>query len=167
MIRSPNYNPSSLLFNLPGVVQSAPITIGITVSFNFHSFVLFSGKFLVIVSFSFSLIFTLWSAWTVIQWHVLFSFLFNYNMVWSPENFRGPIPCDWFLFVHKPFGRMVKFQFLAQLLVDHLPNQLCPVLYSLCASLPHSLIIWSIVSFLSPHSQNLLSCYILSVFVFI
>ena len=35
-------------------------------------------------------------------------------------------------------------------------NQSCPVLYSLCANLLHSLIMWMIVSSLSPHNLHLL-----------
>ena len=42
-----------------------------------------------------------------------------------------------------------------------LPTQSCLALYSFCANLLHSLIMWLIVSSLSPHSIHLLFCCIL------
>ena len=44
-----------------------------------------------------------------------------------------------------------------------LPTQSCLALYSFCASLLHSLIMWLIVSTLSPHSLHLLFCCVLSI----
>ena len=41
------------------------------------------------------------------------------------------------------------------------PTQLCLALYSRCANLLHSLIIWLMVSSLSPHSLHLLFCWVL------
>ena len=43
------------------------------------------------------------------------------------------------------------------------PTQSCLVLYSFCANLLHSLIMWVIVSSLSPHNLHLLFCYVLSI----
>ena len=48
-----------------------------------------------------------------------------------------------------------------------LPTQSCLALYSLCANLLHSLIIWLIVSSLSPHSLHLLFCWVLSILALI
>ena len=48
-----------------------------------------------------------------------------------------------------------------------LPTQSCLALYSLCANLLHSLIMWFIVSSLSPHSLHLLFCYVLSILALI
>ena len=48
-----------------------------------------------------------------------------------------------------------------------LPTQSCLALYSFCANLLHSLIMWLIVSSLSPHSQHLLFCCVLSIFALI
>ena len=48
-----------------------------------------------------------------------------------------------------------------------LPTQLCLVLYSFCASLLHSFIIWQMVSFLSPHNLHLLFYYVLSILALI
>ena len=44
-----------------------------------------------------------------------------------------------------------------------LPTQSCLVLYSFCANLQHSLIMWLMVSSLSPHSLYLLFCCVLSI----
>ena len=46
-----------------------------------------------------------------------------------------------------------------------LPTQSCLVLYSLWANLLHSLIMWLMVSSLSPHNRHLLFCYVLSILV--
>ena len=48
-----------------------------------------------------------------------------------------------------------------------LPTQSYLVLYSFCANLLHSLIMWLIVSSLSPHNLHLLFCCILSVLALI
>ena len=44
-----------------------------------------------------------------------------------------------------------------------LPTQSCLVLYSFCANLLHSLIMWLIVSSLPPYSLHLLFCCVLSI----
>ena len=48
-----------------------------------------------------------------------------------------------------------------------LPTQSCVVLYSFCANLLHSLMMWLMVSSLSPHSLHLLNCCVLSFTVLI
>ena len=48
-----------------------------------------------------------------------------------------------------------------------LPTQSCLVLYSFCANLLHSLIIWLTVPSLSPHSLHLLFCCVLSILALI
>ena len=48
-----------------------------------------------------------------------------------------------------------------------LPTQSCLVLYSFCANLLHSLIMWSMVLSLSPHSPHLLFCWVLSILALI
>ena len=56
-----------------------------------------------------------------------------------------------------PLGNMVRFQFLAQLLVDH---HLCLILYFFCASLLHSFIMWLFYSFESFfHKRQLMVFY--------
>ena len=48
-----------------------------------------------------------------------------------------------------------------------LSTQSCLDLYSFCANLLHSLIMWLIVSSLSPHSLHLLFCWVLSILALI
>ena len=48
-----------------------------------------------------------------------------------------------------------------------LPTQSCLALYSLCANLLHSLIVWLMVSSLSPHNLHLLFCWVLSILALI
>ena len=48
-----------------------------------------------------------------------------------------------------------------------LPTQSCLVLYSFCANLLHSLIMWLMVSFRSLHNLHLLFCCVLSIFALI
>ena len=47
------------------------------------------------------------------------------------------------------------------------PTQSCQVLYSFSANLLHSIIMWLIVSSLSPHSLHLLFCWVLSILALI
>ena len=62
---------------------------------------------------------------------------------------------------------MVEFKFLTHFPLNHLTTQSCLALYSLCANLLHSLIIWLMVSSLSPHSLHLLFCWVLSILALI
>ena len=48
-----------------------------------------------------------------------------------------------------------------------LPTQSCQVLYSFCANLLHSLIMWLLVSSLSPHSLHLVFCWVLPIIALI
>ena len=48
-----------------------------------------------------------------------------------------------------------------------LPTQSCLALYSFCVNLLHSLIMWLMVSSLSPHSLHLLFCCVLSILALI
>ena len=77
------------------------------------------------------------------------------------------IPLDRFWVVHIPFVHMVKLQNLAQFPVGHLAYSVVRVLYSFCANLLHSLIMWLIVSSLSPHNLHLLFCCVLSILALI
>ena len=70
------FNSSSPLTKPLGNVTSALIIIGITVTFMFHCFFLVFGKFQVLVSLSFRLIFTQWPAGTDKSAIWLFFFFF-------------------------------------------------------------------------------------------
>ena len=65
--------------------------------------------------------------------------------------------------VHIPFVSMVELKFPAHFPVDRLAD---PVV-SRRANLLHLLIMWLIVSSLSPHSLHLLFCWVLSILAFI
>ena len=81
-----------------------------------------------------------------------------------PEKFVCVIPKDRCWVVHIPFVRMVKFKFLVQLPVNSFPHpKSCQVLYTFCANLLHLLIMWLMVSSLSPPNLHLLFYCILSI----
>ena len=77
-----------------------------------------------------------------------------------PKNFERLILQDRFWVLHIPLVRIVKFQFLQWIT---LPTQSCLVFYSFWANLLPSLIMWLIVSSISPHNLHLLFCYIFSI----
>ena len=84
---------------------------------------------------------------------------------WSvcvPENFMHFIHWNGFLFVHIPFGSMLRIISPVQFLVDHLPQLLSLVLYSFFHSLLLSLITWVIV--ISPFNLYRQFCFILQIF---
>ena len=139
--------------NLLVTVPSAQFTIGIIVTFMFHSFFSSSlARFMYYSLSSLSFSFTLWSAGkansTIRQ--VLFSFFFSFFffffffcwlslclVVWPklndplylkiPEKFLHLIFYGFVGVGHKPFVRMAKFILLAQFPVNHFPY---PVLFA-------------------------------------
>ena len=81
----------------------------------------------------------------------------------NPKEFYASFFLDKFWVAHIPRVRMVKFKLLAQFPWITFPIQSCLVLYSLCANLLHSLIMWLIVSSLSPHNLHQLFYCVLSI----
>ena len=91
---------------------------------------------------------------------------FNHYITRTP-----PSPCMWsrtdvglriyYLFVSSNFNSLHNSQWIT------LPTQSCLFLYSFCANLLHSLIMWLMVSSLSPHNQHLLFCCVLSILALI
>ena len=90
-------------------------------------------------------------------------FVVDYHKVWStgqelvirlylriPEKFVHLILHDRSMVVHIPLVSIVKFKILVQFPVEHFLALLCLVLYTICVSLLHSLIIWFILTSLSP-----------------
>ena len=69
--------------------------------------------------------------------------------------------CIYHLFVWSTLN----FLHISQLIT--LPVQSCLVLYSFCANLLHSLIMWLMVTSLSQHSPHLLFCCVVSILVLI
>ena len=167
-------------FNNPLVtVPKAPITIGIIDTFMFHSFFdsLARSTYLSLFSHSFS--FILWSVGTAkstilqipflkflliiirsgllveIRWSVCISKSHRSLCVSFSRTDAGF--CIYNLFV----WWNLNFLHISPWIT--LPTQLCLVLYSFCANLLHSLIMWLMVSFLSPRSLHLLFCCFLSI----
>ena len=171
---------SSRPFNNPLViVPKTPVTIGTIVTFMFHTFFnslassrylsFFSHTFRFILwqqsrqickfSFSFLLIIIRSGLLAAIRWSVCMlkshrrlclsfsrtgaGFCIRHLLVWSNLNF-----------LHIP-------QWIT------LPTQSCLALYSFCANFVHSLIMWLIVSSLSPHCLHLLFCCVLSILALI
>ena len=176
----PTSKSSSPFSNDLVTVPNAPITIGIIVTCMFHSFFssLARSRYLSFFSHSFS--FILWSAGTakstILQ--VLFFFLLIIiksgllaGIWWSVcilkshrslcESFSrtGVGLCIYHLLVWSNLN----FLYISQWIT--LPTQSCLALYSRCANLLHSLIIWLMISSLSPHSLHLLFCCVLSILV--
>ena len=167
----PPTSKSTRPFNNPLVtVQKAPITIGIIITFMFHSFFnsLARSRYLSFFSHSFS--FILWSAETAksTTLQILFFLLIIIRSVllveiwWSvcmSKSHRslcvsfsrtGAGLCIYLLFEWSNLNFLHISQWIT------LPTQASLVLYSFCANLLHSLIMWLMVSSLSPHSLHLL-----------
>ena len=163
---------SSRPFNNPlVVVPKAPITIVTIVTFMFHSFFNSQARSRY---FSHSFSFILWSAGiaksTILQiLFYLFIYLFllllliiirsgllaeirwsvciskSHWSLWVSFSRTGAGLCTYHVLVWS----YLNFLHISQWIT--LPTQSCLDLYSLCANLLHSLIMWLIVSFLSPH----------------
>ena len=178
----PPTSKSSNPFSNPFVtVSKAPITIGIIVTCMFHSFFnsLARPRYLSFFSNSFS--FILWSAGTAkstilqvlfflliiirsgllakIRWSVCMSKSHRSLCVLFSRTGAGL--CIYHLFVWSNLNFLPISQWIT------LPTQSCHVLYSFCATLLHSLIMWLMVSSLSPHSLHLLFCRVLSILALI
>ena len=131
----PISNFSSPLSEPLGTVLSVPITVDITVTFLFHSFLSFLARSKYLSLFSLSWIFTLWSTGTTkstIQRVLFFLLIITISGLlaeirWEclyfkiPGNFMRFILQNGFWFVRVPFGSMVRFQFLAQFPVNTFP----------------------------------------------
>ena len=173
---------SSSPFSNPLVtVPNAPIIIGIIVTWMFHSFFssLARSRYLSFFSYSFS--FILWSAGTaksiilqvlfflliiikssllaVIRWSVC---ILKFHWILCESFSRsGAGLCIYHLLVWSNLNFLHISQWIT------LQTQSCLALYSRFANLLHSLIIWLMVSSLSPHSLHLLFCCVLSILVLI
>ena len=161
----PPISKSSRPFNNPLViVPKAPITIGTIVTFMFHSFFnsLARSRYLYFFSHSFS--FILWSAGTAkstilqvlfflfiiirsgllvgIRWSVCMSK--SHRSLCVSFSRTGTGFCIYHLFVWSNLNFLLISQWIT------LPTQSCLVLYSFCANLLHSLIMWLITPWASP-----------------
>ena len=171
-------------FNNPSVtVPKAPITIGTIVTFMFHSFFNSQARSRYLSFFSHSFSFILWSARTVI-WTILQILSYFLLLIIIRSGLLAEF--RWYMCMSK-FHRSLCASFFwtaAGLCIYNLlvwstlnflhisqwnpwPTQSCLVLYSFCANLLHSLIMWLMVSSLSPHSLHLLFCWVLFILALI
>ena len=173
--------PTSSPFNNPFViVPKAPITIGTIVTFMFHSFFnsLARSRYLSFFAHSFS--FILRSAGTAKS--TILQILFFLLIIIQSGLLDGIRWSVCMLKSHRSlcvsFSRTGAGLYIYHLLVWSnlnflhisqwitLPTQSCLALYSR-ANLQHSLIMWLVVSSLSPHSLHLLFCCVLSILALI
>ena len=183
--RPPTSKSSSPFSNPLVTVPNAPITIGIIVTRMFYSFFNSLARSRYLSFFSHSLSFILWSAGTakstILQVFFFFFFLlliiiksgllagirWSVCMIKSHRSLcvafsrTGAGLCVYHLLVWSNLNFLHISQWIT------LPTQSCLALYSLCANLLHSLIIWLMVSSLSPHSLHLLFCCVLSILALI
>ena len=169
----PPISKSSRPFNNPLViVPNAPITIGTVVTFMFHSFSNSVARSWYLSFFSLSFRFILWSTRTakstILQ--ILFFFLLliimrssllagirwsvcmlkSHRSLYVSFSRTGARLCVYHLFIWSNWNFLHISQWTT------LPTQSCLALYSFCANLLHSLIMWLIVLSQSPRSLHLL-----------
>ena len=177
----PTTSKSSCPFNNPLVtVPKAPITMGIIATFMLQSFFnsLARSRYLSLFSHSFS--FILWSAGTA-KSTILQIFLFLLIIIRS-----GLLAENWWSVCMSKSHRSLCVSFSrtgAGLCIYHLlawsnlnflhisqwitlPTQSCQALYSFCADLLHSVIMWLMVSSLSSYSLHLQFRCVLSILGF-
>ena len=180
--RPPTSKSSSPFSNPLVAVPNAPITISIIVTCMFHSFFQFSSKVKVLI-----ILFTFFQFYSVvsrnskvdyfassllllliiiksgllagIRWSVCM--LKSHRSLCVGFSWRGAGLCIY----HLLLWSNLNFLHISQWIT--LPTQSCLALYSRCANLLHSLIIWLMVSSLSPHSLHLLFCWVLSILTLI
>ena len=178
----PPTSKSSKPFNNPLViVPKAPITIGIIVTSKFHIFFnsLASSRYLFLFHilsvlfcglpgqrsrqfcwFSFFLLIIIRSGLLAeIRWSVCISK--SHRSLCVSFSRTGAGLCIYHLLVWSNLNFLHISQWIP------LPTQSCLALYSFCANLLHSLIMWLMVSSLSPHSLHLLFYCVLSILVLI
>ena len=162
-------------------MPNTPITIGTIVTFMFHSFFNSLARSRYLSFFSLSFRFILWSAGTakstilqilflllIIMWSDLLAgirwsvcMLKSHRSLCESFSRTGIGLCMYHLLVWSNFNFLHISQWIT------MPIQSCLALYSFCANLLHSLMMWLIVSSLSPHSLHLLFCCVLSILALI
>ena len=177
--RPPISKSSSPFSNPLNTIPKAPVTIGIIVTL-FHSFFnsLSRSRYLSFFSHFFS--FILWSAGTAMSTILLilfFCWLLSSSLLaeirWSvcmSKSHRSLCVlfswtdagwCIYHLFVWSTLNSLHISHWIALL------TKSCLVLYSFCANLLHSLIMWLMVSSPSLHIRHLLFCCVFSILVLI
>ena len=179
--RSPTSKSSSPFTNPLIIVPNAPITIGIIATCMFHNFLNCQARSRYYSFFSHSFSFILWSAGTakstILQVLFILLIIIKSGLLagiwWSVCKLKshrslcvtfsrtGSGLCIYHLLVWSNWNFLHISQWIT------LPSQSCLALYSRCANLRHSLILWLMVSSLSPHNLHLLFCWVLSILALI
>ena len=179
--RLPTSKSSSPFSNPLVTVPKAPITIDIIVTFIFHSFFQLSSKVNVLISlFTFFQFYSVVSRDSKVDNFAEFLFLLiiirsgllaeirrsvcitkTHRSLCVSFSRTGAGLCIYHLLA----WQNVNFLYISQLIT--LPTQSCLALYSFCANLQHSLIMWLMLSSLSPHSLHFLFCCVLSMLALI
>ena len=166
----PPTSKSSRPFNNPLVtVTKAPITIGTIVTFMFDSSFnsLARSRYLSFFPFPSDLFCGPPGQKIIIRSGLLAGIWWSVCMLKCHRSLcdsfsrTGAGLCIYHLFVWSNWNILHISQWIT------LPTQSCLVLYSFCANLLHSLIMWLIVSSLSLHSLHLLFCCVLSILTLI
>ena len=177
-------NPSTSKSSSPFTVPKAPITIGIIVTFIFHSFFNSQArsKYLSFFFYTFFQFYSVVSRYSKVD-NFAYSLFFSLIIIIRSGLLAG----IWWSVCMLKSHRSLCVSFSrtgAGLCIYHLlawsnsnflhisqwitlPTQSCLVLYSFCANLLHSLIMWLIVLSLSLHSLHLVFCCVLSILALI
>ena len=165
--RRPNSKSSRSFNNLFVIVPKAPHTIGTIVTFMFHSVFNSLSRSRNLSFFSHSFGFILWSAGRAKSKILQILFFFCWSLLgllfWTRlgdlcvcQNPIGVYVCHFsrtgvgLCIYHLFVCWNLNFLHISQWIT--LPTQSCLALYTFCANLLHSLIMWLMVSSLSPHS---------------
>ena len=178
--RPPTSKSSSPFSNPLVTVPNAPITIGIIVTCMFHSFFSSLARSRYLSLFSHSLFYSVVCRDSKVDYFASSLFFFFFLLIIIKSGLLAGIRwsvcilkshrslCEAFsrtgaglCIYHLLVCSNLNFLHICQWLT--LPTQSCLALYSCCANLLHSLIIWLMVSSLSPHSLDLLFCWVLSI----
>ena len=169
----PPTSKSSRPFNNPLViVPKAPITIGTSITFMFHSLFNSLARSRHLSFFSLSFRFILWSAGTAKSTILQVLFFFFFLLIIMRFDLLAGI--KWSVCMLKSYRSLCESfsRTGAGLCIYHLFewsnwNFQWIALYSFCANLLHSLIPWLTVSSLSLHTLHLLFCCVLSILALI
>ena len=173
--RPPISKSSSLFSNTLVTVPNAPIIIGKNVTCMFHSFFQFPSKVEVLI-----LLFTFFLFYSVVSRDSKSTVMLIIIKSGLLAGIRGSVCmlksnrslcvsfswtyaelCIFYLLVWSNLNFLHISQWIT------LSIQSCLALYSGCANLLHSIIIWLMISSLSPHSLHLLFCWVLSILALI
>ena len=154
---------TACLFKSPGLFFSIPSKVEVLILlftfFQFYSVVSRDSKVDYFASSLFLLIIIQSGLLAGIRWSVCI--LKSHRSLCELFSRTGARLCIYHLLVWSNLNFLLISQWIT------LPTQSCLALYSRCANLLHLLIIWLMVSSLSPHSLHLLFCWVLSILALI